>query len=102
MQGNKRKANDSTSINQAKILTVPFCGRFQLSFMSCHIVGIHQQAVVVQCLHQRALTHEALERRSPPLSNRLQPIQVDVGQEDTGKRRGLGFLGVQLCLYGGL
>lgn len=65
--------------------------------MSRHIEGVHQQAVVVQGLHQRALTHEALKRRSPPLPNGLQPVQVDVGQKDTGKRCGLGFLGVQLC-----
>mmetsp|Transcript_28112 Transcript_28112/g.89888 ORF Transcript_28112/g.89888 Transcript_28112/m.89888 type:complete len:1079 (+) Transcript_28112:175-3411(+) len=47
---------------------------------------VNEDGVEVQRLQQRALAHEALERRRPALADGLQPVQVDVREQRLRQR----------------
>ena len=50
----------------------------------------------MQCLHQGTLAHEPLQRRRPAFADRLQPVQVNVREQDPRESRGLCLLGIEL------
>lgn len=66
--------------------------------MSSHVLGIYQQTVMVQRLNQRPLSHEAFEGGCPAFPDRLEPIQVDIGEKDARKTCCLCFLVAQLLI----
>mmetsp|Transcript_18880 Transcript_18880/g.38417 ORF Transcript_18880/g.38417 Transcript_18880/m.38417 type:complete len:218 (+) Transcript_18880:1831-2484(+) len=60
------------------------------------VIHVDEHRVKVERLHERSLTHEALERRGPALCNHLQPVDVNVGEGHLGQHGCLCLLSSEM------